>query len=274
MITAKPKSFSELLGVPDPPKTGRERLVAAAVDLFYRNGFGAVGVDRVIAAAGVTKTTFYKHFEGKDDLMVAAVRRRDQWESGAWFRAYEKIAGNDPAKQLLAMLDVMDLWFNDPDFHGCMFLNTAMEFPNPHDPVHQAAAEHKRATREYWRDLAKAAGADGAGAETFADCYAALIEGALILRQTHGRNDAARAVRPAVEQLMKLYLPAAKKKKRLAAAPEGGFRRNCCGGRDSCGGHGSCYGPRNGISPKPKGSFREQNVINGGRASTVGEELN
>src|SRR4051812_50138339 len=75
MNTAPPKLASELLGAPDPPRTGRERLVAAAVDLFYRNGFGAVGVDRVIAAAGVTKTTFYKHFEGKDDLMVAAGRR-------------------------------------------------------------------------------------------------------------------------------------------------------------------------------------------------------
>lgn len=69
------KSVSELLGVPDPPKTGRERLVAAAIELFYRHGFGAVGIDQVIARAGVTKSTFYKHFEGKDDLMVAAVQR-------------------------------------------------------------------------------------------------------------------------------------------------------------------------------------------------------
>ncbi|HXE52309.1 MAG TPA: TetR/AcrR family transcriptional regulator [Tepidisphaeraceae bacterium] len=71
----------QLLGVPEPPKTGRERLVAAAIELFYRHGFAAVGIDRVISAAGVTKTTFYKHFEGKDELMVAAVHRRDEWET-------------------------------------------------------------------------------------------------------------------------------------------------------------------------------------------------
>ena len=82
MPDARPKSAAELLGLPDAPKTGRDRLVAAAIELFYRHGFGAVGIDRVIAAAGVTKTTFYKHFESKDDLMVAAVRRRDEWESG------------------------------------------------------------------------------------------------------------------------------------------------------------------------------------------------
>lgn len=207
MTLTQAKSVTELLGVPDPPKTGRERLVAAAVELFYRRGFGAVGVDQVITAAGVTKTTFYKHFEGKDDLMVAAVQRRDEWESQAWERAILKLAGNDPVKQLFAMLDVLDLWFNDPDFHGCMFLNTAIEFPNPHDPVHQAAAAYKRRSRDKWRDLARAAGAGSTNAEIFADCYAAVFEGALVLRQTHGRNDAARVIRPAVEQLVRIYLP-------------------------------------------------------------------
>jgi len=207
MTQARAKSVSELFGLPEPPRTGRERLVAAAVELFYRRGFGAVGIDQVIASAGVTKTTFYKHFEGKDDLMVAAVERRDEWESQAWGRAVRQLAGDDPARQLMAMLDVMDLWFNDPDFGGCMFTNTAVEFPNPHDPVHKAAAAYKRRTRDRYRDLALAAGAEGTGAETFADCFMALIEGALILRQVHGRNDAARVVRPAVDQLVGAYLP-------------------------------------------------------------------
>jgi AcrR family transcriptional regulator len=209
MPKASVKTVAELLGAPPPPKTGRERIVAAAVELFYRNGFGAIGIDRVIAAAGATKTTFYKHFDDKEDLMVAAVLRRDEWESRAWHRAVRKIAGDDPAGQLIAMFDVMDIWFNDPDFHGCMFLNTAIEFPNPHDPVHQAAAAYKRRARDHWRDLARTAGADASAAETFADCYAALVEGALILRQTHGRNDAARSIRPAVEQLIATYLPGA-----------------------------------------------------------------
>ncbi len=212
MAHARTKSVAELFGLPEAPRTGRERLIAAAIELFYRRGFGAVGVDQVIAAAGVTKTTFYKHFEGKDDLMVAAVRRRDEWESQAWARAVRELAGEDPAAQLLAMVDVMDLWFNDPDFGGCMFINAASEFPNPHDPVHQAAAEYKRRTRDRCRDLARAAGAEASAAEAFADCYTALIEGALVLRQTHGRNDAARVVRPAVEQLVRAHLPGAGKR--------------------------------------------------------------
>jgi AcrR family transcriptional regulator len=209
MSSARNKTVAELLGAPDPPKTGRERLVAAAVELFYRNGFGAIGIDQVVETAGVTKSTFYKHFESKDDLMVAAVQRRDEWESQAWDRAVRQLAGDDPARRFLCFLDVMDLWFNDPDFRGCMFVNTAAEFPNPHHPVHQAAAAHKRAVRDHFRDGARAAGADAAGAEAFADCYTALVEGALVLRQVHGRSDAARAVRPGAEQLVRAYLPAA-----------------------------------------------------------------
>jgi AcrR family transcriptional regulator len=207
MQIVQTKSVAELFGLPDPPKTGRDRLVAVAVDLFYRNGFTAVGVDQVIAKAGVTKTTFYKHFDSKDDLMVAAVLQRAEWEDIAWGRAVQKLAGDNPVRQLLAMFDVMDLWFNDPDFLGCMFLNAATEFPNPHDPVHQAAAARNRRARDQRRDMARAAGADSKAAEVFADCFTALIEGALILRQTQGRNDAARVVRPAVEQLIKAYLP-------------------------------------------------------------------
>jgi AcrR family transcriptional regulator len=211
MPATRSKSFLELFGLPPAPRNGRERLIAIAVDLFYTHGFGAIGVDRIIAEAGVTKTTFYKHFESKDALMVAAVNRRDEWESRAWGRAVRSIAGDDPAKQLLAMIDVMDLWFNDPEFRGCMFMNTAAEFPNPHDPVHRAAAASRRRTREIRRDLAKAAGADASAAETFADCYSALIEGALVMRHTHGRNDAARVIRPVVEQLIRAYLPGRKR---------------------------------------------------------------
>ncbi len=211
MTSTKPKSALELLGVPPAPKTGRDRLIAVGIELFYRHGFAAVGIDQILSTAGVTKTTFYKHFESKDDLMVAAVQRRDEWELAAWGRAIKKLAGDELANYPLAMLDVLDVWFNDADYLGCMFTNAAVEFPNPHDPVHQAASAHKRKVRDTWRDIAVAVGAQAQDAETFADCFCALLEGALILRHTQARNDAAKAVRPAVEQLIVAYFPAATK---------------------------------------------------------------
>src|SRR5947209_2382621 len=105
MTATPPKSALEVLGLPAEPRTGRDRLVASAVELFYRNGYAAVGIDRVIAHAGVTKTTFYKHFEGKDDLMVAAVERHEEWENAAMDRAVRERAGDDPRRQLLARID-------------------------------------------------------------------------------------------------------------------------------------------------------------------------
>jgi AcrR family transcriptional regulator len=199
------RTAAELLGVPPPPTNGRERIVYKAIDLFYRHGFHAVGLDQVIAETGVTKTTFYKHFESKDDLVLAAIARRDEWETQAWDRAVRKLAGDDPRKQLLAVFDVLDVWFNDPSFGGCIFLNAASEFADPREPAHQAAAAHKRQTRESWCQLARQAGAIDPGA--FADRYTALVEGTLIMRHVHGRNDAARCMKPVAEALLQECVP-------------------------------------------------------------------
>lgn len=199
------KSVVELLGVMDVPQVGRDRLVATAVELCYRNGFNAVGIDQILKQAGVTKTTFYKHFESKDDLLVAAIKLRDEWETQAWMRAVQKLAGDDPRKQLLAMFDVLDTWFNDPEFGGCIFINAAAEYPNPNDPIHQAAAEHKQKFWLWVEGLARAA--EASDPATFADIYTMIFEGALVMRQVNGRNDAASIARQNVQGLTGLYFP-------------------------------------------------------------------
>ncbi len=198
-------TVAELLGAPMEVRNARDRLLITAIDLFSKHGFHAVGLDRVIAETGTTKTTFYKHFESKDDLVLKAVEARDAWEARAWSRAVRRMAGDDPRAQLLGLFDVFDLWFNDADFTGCLFINSAAEFPNPHDPVHKAAAEHKRKNRDVARDLAAAAGARDP--ETFADVYTMLVEGTLVLRQVHDRDDAARVARPVVEKLLDDSIP-------------------------------------------------------------------
>jgi AcrR family transcriptional regulator len=194
------KPVTELFGAPEPPKTGRGRLLHSAVNMIYLHGIHAVGIDQVIADAGVTKSTFYKHFESKDELLVEAIRLRDVWEGKAFSEAVHELAGDDPRAQLLALFDVLDIWFNDPDFHGCQFINVAAQVPNPHDPMHAVAANHKRRLRDHFCGLAKRVGVKDA--EAFADTYTALVEGTLILRQVHGRNDAAKVIKPAVQRLI------------------------------------------------------------------------
>lgn len=210
------RSVAELFGLPPAPRTGRDRLVAAGIELFYQHGFQGVGLDQVIDHAGVTKTTFYKHFESKDDLALACIRSRDQWESLSWENAARAIGGDDPSSRLLAYFHVMDAWFNDPNFRGCMFINAGAEFPDRRHPIHLAAAEHKRATRDHFRTLATFAGA--ADPDAFADEFTILVEGTLVLRHVHDRDDAARAALPAarrlVESMAKRQRPKARSPKR------------------------------------------------------------
>jgi AcrR family transcriptional regulator len=201
----KPKTVSELFGQPPPPQTGRERLVAAGIELFYRHGFQAVGLDRVIEHAGVTKTTFYKHFEGKDDFVLACVETRDTWELASWRNAARTLGGDDPRNQLIAFFDVLDVWFNDANFRGCMFINTAAEFADRRDPIHRAAASHKLKTRDHFRSLAVKAGA--AAPDVFADQFTILLDGTLVLRHVYDRDDAAAVVRPVVIALIERHLP-------------------------------------------------------------------
>jgi AcrR family transcriptional regulator len=197
---------AELFGVPRAAGNAKDRLIDQAIDLFYQHGFHAVGLDQVIAATGVTKTTFYKHFESKEDLVVAAIARRDEWESEAWSRAVHQLVGEDPRRQLLAVFDVLDVWFNDPSFGGCLFINAAAEFADPRDPAHQVAAAHKKRTCEAWCEQARRAGASDPGG--FSDRFTALVEGALIMRHVHGRNDAARFIKPMAAHLIEEFIPA------------------------------------------------------------------
>jgi AcrR family transcriptional regulator len=213
-LGAQNKTAAELFGVPAPARNARDRLVNKAIDLFYTRGFNAVGIDQIISEVGVTKTTFYKHFESKDDLVIAAIRQRDEWETHAWTHAVQQIAGEDPRAQLLAFFDVLHIWFNDPSFGGCIFINAAAEFPDQRDPVHQAAAEHKHKARQIWRDLARRAGATDP--EVFADQFTVLFEGTLIMRHVHGRNDAAKLARASAQRLVDEFIPRPRSSRRPA----------------------------------------------------------
>jgi AcrR family transcriptional regulator len=195
----------ELLRLPDIPAQGADRLVGVAMHLFYRHGINSVGLDWILAEAGVSKTTFYKHFKSKDQLVVKTLEARDAWEMGAWREAVRFLVGDAPERQLVGLIDVLDILFNDSAFLGCQFINAAAEFPNPDDAIHRAATTHKRANRDWVRDLAEAARVPDP--DSFADSYTVIFEGALVLRQVHDRNDAARAVRPLIGQLLEAHLP-------------------------------------------------------------------
>ncbi len=136
----------------------RQRLVEAAVRRFYRDGFRSVGIDQVLADVGISKTAFYKHFQSKDDLMLAALEMQSRWLQDTFRRMIRERGGPTAVGQLSAVLDVVDFITSSDDFQGCIFVNAAIEFPLPHEPAHLAARENKQAIEEILHDLAVQAG--------------------------------------------------------------------------------------------------------------------
>ncbi|MBN6040137.1 TetR/AcrR family transcriptional regulator [Amycolatopsis sp. 195334CR] len=119
----------------------RSRLLATATRLFYVEGIRAVGIDRIVAEAKVTRATLYRHFPGKDELIVGYLREADQAirdQIGAI------LARELPAPEtLLAIAASIAEGIRSPGFRGCAFLNAAAEYPDPAHPVHQAVLTHR-----------------------------------------------------------------------------------------------------------------------------------
>ncbi|MET1071651.1 MAG: TetR/AcrR family transcriptional regulator [Umezawaea sp.] len=123
------------------PSEARERLLTTAVGIFYAAGIHSVGVERVIAEAKVTRATFYRHFPGKEDLVVAYLERAHQHIRA---RHDHVVAGGKPAVDVLREIGghiVEDI--QAPHFRGCAFLNAAAEYPDADHVVHRAVLAHR-----------------------------------------------------------------------------------------------------------------------------------
>ncbi|GLV85354.1 TetR family transcriptional regulator [Streptomyces lavendulae subsp. lavendulae] len=119
--------------------------------MFYAEGIHATPVDRVIEEAGVTRATFYRHFPGKESLVLAYVERRDAEVRTAAAEAAETI--DTPLDLLHALVAGVAAEICRPGFRGCLFLNAAAEYPDPGNPVRVAVAGHRAWLRELLADV-------------------------------------------------------------------------------------------------------------------------
>ena len=186
-------------------ESAHNRIIRTAHDLFYRVGFHAVGLDAILAEVGVTKTTFYKHFESKDDLVREVLDWHDRWWQETFRDMLRRLGGDSPRDQLAAVPDALEELFQRPDYNGCFFVNVAVQFPLPHDPAHQAAATHKQAMENLIRELAGYAGI--ADAAAFAQEMSVLMEGAYVTRQVTRNPETTAIVRRLVAMLVERHLP-------------------------------------------------------------------
>ena len=187
----------------------RQRLVEAAVRRFYRDGFRSVGIDQVIADVGISKTAFYKHFESKDDLMLAALQMQNSWLQDTFRTMIRERGGPTAIGQLHAVLDVVDHVIASDDFQGCIFVNAAMEFPLPNEPAHVAAAENKQAIEDILCTLAAEAEADDARALAQEMCL--IIEGTYVTRQVTGKRTTIDIARRVARLVIESHVPNARR---------------------------------------------------------------
>lgn len=132
---------------PQRPSEARERLLRTASGLFYAKGIHAVGIDEILSQAQVTRATLYRHFPGKDDLILQYIRTADQGirDAVAALTATAAATGTsasaDADVRLLA--DFVASQIKTPGFRGCAFLNAAAEYPDVENPIHQAILAHR-----------------------------------------------------------------------------------------------------------------------------------
>jgi AcrR family transcriptional regulator len=167
------------------PPSRREELVESAMKVFYRNGFHCTGLDMILKESGISRMTLYNHFKSKDELIVAALRRRDELFRNGLMKFVEG-ASRDPVERIYAVFDFHEQWFNDEDFKGCMFINVSAEFCDAESPARRVSADHKIECVRYLTKLCEDAGLDDPSEA--AERINLLLEGAIVTAYLQGKT--------------------------------------------------------------------------------------
>jgi AcrR family transcriptional regulator len=183
--------------------SARERLLAAANELFYAEGVQTVGIDRIIERAGVAKASLYNLFGSKEELVAAYLASRHDFTVGRISSAIERV--HDPRDKILAVFDAQAQLYQRPDFNGCAFVAASTEAPS--DGLVEHAADRYRAwMRAMFIDLAEQAGA--ADPAALGRQLHLIYDGAGVAgRMDHHDPAIASSARGAVDALLDAALP-------------------------------------------------------------------
>ncbi|MEJ0099485.1 MAG: TetR/AcrR family transcriptional regulator [Pseudomonadota bacterium] len=177
--------------------SARDRLLAAAGELFYEEGINTVGIDRVIEHAGVAKASLYNTFGSKDELIRAYLHTQLQARQE---RINARLAkSDDPRAQLLGVFDVMRETASRPEFRGCAFVRASAEL-KPGSAVKVVCDESRAWTRALFTRLAKEVGAHNP--HVLADQLVLLYDGAAVSAQMDGSGKGAVTARALAAQLL------------------------------------------------------------------------
>ena len=178
----------------------RDIILDVTEKLIYRHGIAATGMDLLVKTAGVSRKSIYRYFANKDELVVAALQRRDErWMQ--WLRS-EVERSDDSGQRLLELFSALKRWFGSADFRGCAFINTSGETGNAQDPVRLLAKAHKQKLFEYALELCQAHGTPDP--ERQAVQLLILIDGAITVALVMGDSTAADSAQCMARTLLQL----------------------------------------------------------------------
>jgi AcrR family transcriptional regulator len=211
--TAKSKSVP-MSGPPADDESARGRLLSAATHLFCKNGINATGIDAIIDEAGTAKTTLYKLFGSKTNLVHAVLESEGrQWRE--WFIGAIEAGGGDPQTKLSRIFPALKSWFAEERFYGCPFINAVGEHDKDQKQLRAIAMKHKKVVLAHIEKLAAEMGA--VEPEVLAHQLALLMDGAIVaamVSRDPGVADTAALAAASLFEPAKL-----KKPKRAASAP-------------------------------------------------------
>ena len=192
----------EIVGEASAPP--RARILKAACELFYRDGIHTVSVDAIAEAATTNKTTLYRHFASKDELVAECLREYGREMETAWAEI-EQAHADRPKDQLLAWLHFIAEFKLGTSERGCAFANAAVELPDADHPARRVIEEHKNRHRDLIIELCRKAGLRDP--ELLADELFLLGEGARLSVQSLGPKGPAKRLAEMFETLVAAHTP-------------------------------------------------------------------
>ncbi|MGP1384019.1 MAG: TetR/AcrR family transcriptional regulator [Thainema sp.] len=177
----------------------KERLIENALKLFCQHGFFATGIDTILAEAKVSKTTLYRNFRSKEELIIAALRRQDESFRNWFMQAVDK-AFSDPVDRVIAVFDIYQSWAEREEFNGCAFVKASAEYPSIESPIHAICAEHKRLMMRYIQSLIEAAEIQDSA--NVATQFMVLLDGATVLAQIMGESHPFQQAKESAQKLI------------------------------------------------------------------------
>jgi AcrR family transcriptional regulator len=179
--------------------SARDRLLAAASQLFHQNGVQATGVDSIVAEAGVAKATFYRHFPSKDDLVVAWLRDgRTRWLDHV--RSDIEASAADADRRIPLFFEAVADWLEADGYRGCPYLNSGAEITEPGHPARLIIRAYLQEVEDYMDGLIAAA--HYRDSRTLAAELQTLVAGSISLAVARSSRSPVMIARGAAERLL------------------------------------------------------------------------